>query len=188
MSVGFKLSEVQLEKKLLKRLKKHDKKAQLLFYKMCFGVMMSTALRYNNNKDDAACLVNESFMKVLTNIDKYDEKIPLEAWLRKIVVNSAINEYKKFAKKREVFQDKSADYENSSNLVSYNDAIESYEKEEVKKILESLPKATLLVFNMFALDGYSHKEVSQECGITVETSKWHVKEARKKLKTIWINS
>lgn len=175
---------MKLEKTLLKRLKKHDKKAQLLFYRECFSVMMGAALRYKKNKEDASALVNEAFLKVLTNIDKYDRKKPLEAWLRRIVINCAIDEFRASKKNRELFGETAPEHENLESSASYNEAIESFEIEEIEQLLANLPKATYLVFNLYALDGYSHKEVSEQLGITVETSKWHVKQARKKLRNI----
>ena len=77
---------MHLDKEFLKKIKKRDKKAQLLLYDQCFGIMMSSALRYKRNVDDAAALVNESFLKVLVNIKKYDTNKPIEAWIRRIVI------------------------------------------------------------------------------------------------------
>jgi RNA polymerase sigma factor (sigma-70 family) len=61
-----------------------------------------------------------------------------------------------------------------------------FEAEELNNMLLELPKATRIVFNLFALDGYSHKEISEELGIRLETTKWHMKEARKRLKALLI--
>ena len=77
---------MHLDKEFLKKIKKRDKKAQLLLYDQCFGIMMRSALRYKRNVDDAAALVNESFLKVLVNIKKYDTNKPFEAWIRRIVI------------------------------------------------------------------------------------------------------
>ena len=77
---------MHLDKEFLKKIKKRDKKAQLLLYDQCFGIMMGSALRYKRNVDDAAALVNESFLKVLVNIKKYDTNKPFEAWIRRIVI------------------------------------------------------------------------------------------------------
>lgn len=173
---------MKLEKKLIRRLKKHDKRAQMLFYEQCFSVMMSAALRYKRNREDAAALVNEAFLKVLTNIDKYDVSKPLEAWLRRIVINCAIDEFRKNEKTQALFNESTTALDNLESGAVFNKAIENFEIEELKKLLNQLPKATCVVFNLYAIDGYSHKEVSEKLGITVETSKWHVKEARKKLR------
>ena len=70
--------------------------------------------------------------------------------------------------------------------VTYNAVDDTIESEELNNMILALPKATRVVFNLFALDGYSHKEITEELGIGLETSKWHMKEARKRLKSLLI--
>ena len=124
---------------------------------------MSVAFRYKKNEEDAAALANEAFLKILTNIAKYNSISPFEACIRRIAINTAIDDYRKNKKREEMF-----------------------EAEELNNMLLELPKATRIVFNLFALDGYSHKEISEELGIRLETTKWHMKEARKRLKALLI--
>ena len=68
--------------------------------------------------------------------------------------------------------------------VTYNEVDDTIEAEELNNMILALPKATRVVFNLFAVDGYSHKEITEELGIGLETSKWHMKEARKRLKSV----
>ena len=177
---------MNIDKQLFKQLKKHNKKAQLQFYKQCFNVMMGTAFRYKSNRDDAAILVNEAFLKVLTNLDKYDQSKPLESWLIRIVINVAIDDYRKSNKFNDFFKKDPSDIE--SQAYSFSHVDEVFGNETVKEILKQLPKATNLVFNLYALDGYSYKEISEMLSISIDTSKWHVKDARKRLKSIIGNS
>ncbi|MFK7783548.1 MAG: RNA polymerase sigma factor [Crocinitomicaceae bacterium] len=174
---------MHIEKQLLKKLKKRDKKAQLNLYDQCFGIMMSAALRYKKNREDAAALVNESFLKVLTNIEKYDHQKPFEAWIRRIVINSAIDDFRKNKTKNVEYNENQ-----TSSSVSYNEVENSIEMESVEEAMNALPPATRTVFNLYVFDGYSHKEISEKCSITVETSKWHVKMARKKLQLLIVNT
>lgn len=146
---------------------------------------MNIAVRYKKNEDDAAILVNQAFMKVLSNIEGYDITKNVEPWLKQIMVNTAIDDYRKNAKRNELTQniDNESVYEITPNV--YNDILDKINAEELQNMLNKLPRATCNVFNLFAIDGYSHKEIGDMLGITEQTSKWHVKEARKRLKKLY---
>ena len=143
---------------------------------------MSVAFRYKNNEEDAKSLAISSFLKVLKNIEKYSVEIPFEAWIRRISINNAIDDFRKNRSRKDIIE-----YNDEINFEK-NYTINEYEleinAEELNDMLFLLPKATNVVFNLFAIDGFSHKEISEKLGITTNTSKWHVKEARKKLKTL----
>ena len=116
---------------------------------------------------------------MLTNIESYNPSVPFTAWIRRIAINTAIDDFRKNSK---------------HNLIEYSDEISTNKNytindydleiraEELNNMILKLPKATKLVFNLFAIDGYSHKEIAEQLEISTNTSKWHVKEARKKLK------
>ncbi len=171
---------VILDPKLLKRLKKLDKKAQLLFYRQCFDILMSTCVRYTNNRDDAAAFVNEAFLKIISNIDKVDIKKPIDPWMRKIAVNCIIDHFRKQKNKWEIRLEDN-DYE--ENGVA-NEVEHVIEQEFIEEILSILPERTKLVLNLHYREGYPHKEIAKMLGISIETSKWHIKSARRQLKRI----
>jgi RNA polymerase sigma factor (sigma-70 family) len=148
---------------------------------MCFNVLMSAAYRYYNNEEDAASVTNAAFLKIVTKIDQYQNHVPFEAWIKRIALNEIIDEFRKNKKRKEMFVPESEEYEEETN---YSDIDYEIEAEYLNNMLRQLPKATRTVFNLFAIDGYSHKEVGEQLGITVETSKWHMKEARKRLKVM----
>ena len=143
---------------------------------------MSVAYRYKNNEEDAKSLAISSFLKVLKNIEKYKDEIPFEAWIRRISINNAIDDFRKNLRRKDIieYNDK-IKFEKNYTINEYELEINA---EELNDMLFLLPKATNVVFNLFAIDGFSHKEISEKLGITTNTSKWHVKEARKKLKTL----
>ena len=171
-----------LDPKLLKRLKKLDKKAQLLFYRQSFNILMSTCVRYTNNKDDAAIFVNEAFLKIISNIDKVDIDKPLDQWMRKIAVNGIIDHFRKEQKEIEIR------LENNSyaEIGVENEVEQVIEQEFIEDILNNLPPKTKLVLNLHYREGYSHKEIADKLDISLETSKWHIKSARRQLKKIKI--
>ena len=170
---------MELDNSFIKKLINQDRRAQLELYKKCFGILMSVAYRYKKNKEDAKSLSITSFLKVLNNIESYKPSVPFTAWIRRIAINTAIDDFRKNSK---------------HNLIEYSDEISTNENytindydleiraEELNNMILKLPKATRLVFNLFAIDGYSHKEIAEQLNISTNTSKWHVKEARKKLK------
>ena len=169
-------------KSFIKKLANNDQRAQLLLYKKCFNILMSVAYRYKNNEEDAKSLAISSFFKVLKNIEKYKDEIPFEAWIRRISINNAIDDFRKNQRRKDIieYNDK-IKFEKNFTINEYELEINA---EELNDMLFLLPKATNVVFNLFAIDGFSHKEISEKLGITTNTSKWHVKEARKKLKTL----
>ncbi|MFD1551596.1 RNA polymerase sigma factor [Putridiphycobacter roseus] len=167
-----------LDPKLLKRLKKLDKKAQLLFYRQCFNTLMSICVRYTNNKDDAAIFVNEAFLKIITNIDKIDIDKPLDPWMRKIAVNCIIDHFRKEKKEINIRLEDNA-YE---EIGVENEIEQLIEQEFIEDILSQLPPKTKLVLNLHYREGYSHKEIADKLNISLETSKWHVKSARRQLR------
>jgi len=145
---------------------------------------MSVAYRYKKNEEDASALSNEAFLKILTNIEKYNSNSPFESWIRRIAINTAIDDYRKNKKREEMFE--AEDNFEGLEEVTYNEVDDTIEAEELNNMILALPKATRVVFNLFAVDGYSHKEITEELGIGLETSKWHMKEARKRLKILLI--
>ena len=175
---------MKVSETLIKRLVKQDRKAQMELYRICFSTLMSVAYRYKKNEEDAAALSNDAFLKILTNIKKYNSKSPFEAWIRRIAINTAIDDYRKNKKREEMFE--TEDNFEGLKEVTYNEVDDTIEAEELNNMILALPKATRVVFNLFAVDGYSHKEITEELGIGLETSKWHMKEARKRLKALLI--
>ena len=103
---------MELDNSFIKKLINKDRRAQLELYKKCFGILMSVAYRYKKNKEDAKSLSITSFLKVLSNIETYKPSIPFNAWIRRIAINTAIDDFRKNSK---------------HNLIEYSDEISTYE-------------------------------------------------------------
>ena len=86
---------MNIDTTLLQACRKNDRKAQSQLYKSCFGLLMSVCIRYKNDEAEARAVLNQGFLKILTNLDKYDSKIPFEAWIRRIMINTIIDEFRK---------------------------------------------------------------------------------------------
>ncbi len=168
------------EKEIIKGCIRNDRRSQNALYKSYFPLLTSIALRYTSNKDDALSAVNYGFLKVLQNIKSYNSKHTLATWIRNILVNHLIDEFRKNQK-----------YITSIHLVGdeeVNEAVDTnlvekkWHEDELRAMLEKLPNVTKNVFNLYAIDGYKHQEIADMLGFSVGTSKWHVSEARKRLK------
>ena len=163
---------------------KKDRKAEYLLYKQSFSLLMKVSYRYTSNKDDAMDFVNRGFLKILTNLDKYDFQHPFEAWIRRIMINIIIDEFRKNKNyKTNVMMAEHQDLVGFNNKsFSLNDGEKNLMSEEVMKMLSELPNTARELLNLNVFDGYSHKEIGKLLGISEAASKWHLFNARNILK------
>jgi RNA polymerase sigma factor (sigma-70 family) len=142
--------------------------------------MASLCVRYIRDKQDAMQVLNDGFLKVFTKIKLYDaDKAGLYTWMRKIIINTTID----FLRKAPVIY--------TNNLIEIKDetTIENYviqkmNADELLNLVKQLPGATQVVFNLYTVDGFNHREIGEMLNISEGTSKWHVSEARKQLKKL----
>jgi len=145
---------------------------------------MSNAVRYKSNREDQMAIVNSAFMKIISSIDQFKAGSNYFSWAKRIVSNTIIDDFRKNKKYLELFK-VDADETSDFNTGDFSPEVyKNMEAEEVQQILDQLPPATKITFNLFAIDGYSYKEIAEELNVGYETVKWHVKEARKRLKLI----
>jgi RNA polymerase sigma-70 factor (ECF subfamily) len=173
---------VQIDEDLLDKCRNNDRKAQYELYRQCYGILFSICTRYERNKDDAEALLNMGFLKIATKLDKYSSSIPFEAWIRRIMINTIIDEYRKNKKQNEMLDYTDFEDHHYNIGIDRNDADKMFDAEELQLMVDRLPNVTQKVFNLHVIDGFSHKEISDELGISTGTSKWHVNNARKLLK------
>ncbi len=176
---------MNIDATLLQACREHDRKAQSQLYKQCFSLLMSVCIRYKQDEEEARAVLNQGFLKILMNLDKYDLKIPFEAWTRRIMINTIIDEFRKYKKEREHTQ--YTDFgatDTFDEQVDYNTADQLFDVEDVTYFINQLPTVTQKVFNLYIIDGYSHKEIGEMLDMTEGTSKWHLSSARKRLKAM----
>lgn len=176
---------MRIDPELLARCKKNNRKAHNELYKLCFGFMMAICLRYASNREDAEALLNGAFLKVISNLEKYNPEIPFGSWVHRLTVNSIIDEFRKDKKRREHmtnvdFQDTVPDHQ----PVDFNEAAQALEAEALERMIQALPEMSRKVFNLYAIEGYSHKEIGEMLNMSDGTSKWHVSSARKALQAM----
>jgi RNA polymerase sigma factor (sigma-70 family) len=153
-------------------------KAQEQLYKNYYRSMMSLCMRYTKNEQNALEVLNIGFFKAFKNLKSYDNtKATFYTWLRTIIINSCIDFNKVIYFEVNTIE-QAADVEELPVIFSKLGVNEIVEK------IRMLPNATQTVFNLYAIEGYNHNEISKLLGISVGTSKWHYSEAKKKLQQL----
>ena len=138
-------------------------------------------MRYSRDKDTASEMLNAAYLKILTSLTSYKPEIPFKSWIRRIMVNTLIDEYRKNKREKEKVS-YVEEYFDSTDFSDVNEALSRISCQQILEQINRLPEATRKVFNLFAIDGYSHKEIGEMLEISEGTSKWHLNAARQKLK------
>jgi RNA polymerase sigma-70 factor (ECF subfamily) len=159
-----------------------DQKCQKMLYKAFYGFAMGICLRYANDRDQAAEVMNQGFYKVFTHIGRFDTSKPFKAWLGKIMMNVSIDHYR--ANIKMIYSDdlEVAEHISDEKLIDKN-----LDYEDLLAMVQKLPPAYRTVFNLFAIDGYSHEEIGEMLNINPGTSKSNLFKARQKLKEMILN-
>ncbi|GAA4342697.1 RNA polymerase sigma factor [Flaviaesturariibacter amylovorans] len=162
---------------LLRGCRKGDRKAQELLYRNYYRSMMALCLRYCGNDEDAMEALNNGFLKVFRNVARYDAaQGSLYTWMRTIVLNACLDYIKSRSRNeptRELTDTMEADLP--------AEAVSRLQAAELLALVRALPPATAAVFNLYAIEGYNHREIGTLLGISEGTSKWHLSTARKQL-------
>ena len=161
--------------KLITRCKKGDRKAQNQLFHQYAPVLMSICLRYMKSYDKAEDMLSQAFYKILTKIDSYTGVGNFEGWMKRIVVNECLMELRK--------------RNNLTMTIPVEDAaseiriefVDNLEYEEILALLDELPTGYRTVFNLYVMEGYKHKEIAAQLGISINTSKSQLILARRKL-------
>jgi RNA polymerase sigma-70 factor (ECF subfamily) len=153
--------------------------AQQKLYEEYYGKMMGVCLRYANNEDDALDILHEGFIKVFKHIASYQPGTSMTAWIRRVMVNTAIDYYRKNIRRR------TEDIESAHDLsVGDADAISQCSEKDILNAVQQLTPAYRTVFNLYVIEGFSHKEIAEQLDITESTSRSNLVKARLKLQAI----
>lgn len=155
-----------------------DLTAQKALYKSMSGKMFAVCLRYASDYHNAEDILQEGFIKVFRNIDKYRGEGSFEGWIRKIFVNTSIEQYRKNVKLYAVSEIEDTNISNHDS-----NALDSLMTEDVLRLIQTLSPGYKTIFNLFVVEGMSHAEIAQELGISEGTSKSQLARARGILQT-----
>ena len=159
-----------------------DRNCQRRLYEHFYGYGMSICLRYAHHRDEAAAILNDGFFKALQHIGQFDTSKPFRFWLRRILINTAIDHFRaqhRFAP----LEEWTAAHETA--------AAESFDfeispDEDALPILQKLSPAYRTVFNLYILEEFSHQEIAEMLGISAAASRSNLTRAKEQLREIWI--
>ncbi len=156
--------------------------AQRELYVVCYPVMMPVCMRYSNSREDAAELLNIGFYKILSIIGKFDLGNNFIAWSKRVLINSILDELRKnkrYNEKVQLVDNSELNWRVESVHGWFDNKLISVE--DIYKYVQELPPLTASIFNLKAIDGYQHAEISQMLNISLSASKWHYVSAKSQL-------
>lgn len=160
-----------------------DKKAQRTLYDKYAAKMLGVCIRYFRDIDEAEDALQEGFIKIFNNIDKFRNEGSFEGWIRRIMVNTSLNYYKSNLKHYY-----GTDYDEVEEIVEDEKLkFDNLSVEYLLKIIQDLPEGYRLVFNLYEIEGYSHKEIAEMLGISVNTSKSQLMKAKRNLQKVLVS-
>ncbi len=176
------------EQQLIASCKRGDRIGQKELYNRFARKMMGVCYRYVNDKETAADLLQDGFVKVFQNLESYSGTGSFEGWIRKIFVNSALE----YLRRSDVLRE-ATDLDNTAELIQpESSVISSMTADELMQLVHELPTGFRTVFNLFAIEGYSHKEIGDMLDITESTSRSQYTRARqllqKKINVLYLNN
>ena len=171
---------LKLSKEDIQRIQQQDERYILKLYNDSFPLMMSVAVRYKNNREDQLTAVHNSFMKMLRYIDQFRLNSSFEAWILRILRNELIDEFRRTNKRSNLkFTELNTEIPDQHFELEH---LENTAPTQLLQLLNELPPASKIVFNLYAIDDYSIKQISEALEISTETVKWHLKTSRKTLR------
>ena len=164
----------------------NNRESQKKLYTSFYGYAMAVCDRYTNNQDDAIEILNDGFLKVFKEVYRYkpaytDVVSSFKGWLRKIMVYTAIDHFRKNHKHQFT-----TDLDNGVVQVASHaeDALDRISYEEIIRSIQDLTPGYRTVFNLFIIEGFTHEEISDKLGISIGTSKSNLAKARRQLQKI----
>ena len=165
------------EEELIQKCLENCMEAQEKFYKLYSRKMYGLCLRLSRNRMDADDILQESFIKIFFNLKYFRGEGSFEGWIRRTITTTAINHYRKFFRKSQEIDIE----EIEETKFNEEDQYFNFSKEELIQMLQTLPDTKRMTFNLFVIEGYSHKEISEMLGINENTSKSNLLRAKKML-------
>ncbi len=165
------------EKTFIQSLVMKEKWAQRIVYEELYPEMLIVCIRYSSSKEDALDILHDAFIKVFKNVGKYEVGTSFKSWVKRIMVNTSIDHYRR--EKRRWTDDIVMAYNVKADNVT---AIDQISEKEILIGIQGLPPVYRLVFNLYVIEGYTHREIAEMLKINESTSRSNLVKARNKLK------
>ena len=156
--------------------------AQKYLYQRYYGRFLSIPLRYTSNREDAQDVLNQAFLKIFHSMEQYRFEGTFSGWMARIVLFTAIDH----VRSRALYKQKIDFNSTAAEPPVDSDAVQNLATEDLHKLIGKLPDASRTVFCLYVIDGYKHAEIASMLGIDEGTSKWHLSEARRRLKAMFV--
>lgn len=171
---------------ILEECRQNKRPAQEKLYKYFYADMFRLCQRYVSDPHTSLSILNDAFLKVFKNIAYYKETLGhFKSWLKTIIINTAIDHLRSQKKDMRLVHIDQVQEQGDEDFILRH----QWKHDELMQHMECLPHITRTVVNLFAFDGFSHKEIAQHLDITETTSRWHLSEARKRLReSLQLNS
>jgi RNA polymerase sigma-70 factor, ECF subfamily len=157
--------------------KLEDSKAQKELVEQYYGYAMSVCKLYSQSTEETEEMINDGFLKVFNNINKYESEKSFKAWFRTLLVHTCIDYYRKYHIHQNIIS-----LEQAYDVSIESEVLDSFNADQIQSLISQLPEACRIVFTLFVIEGYSHKEIAEQLSIQEGTSKSHLRDARIKLK------
>ena len=146
--------------------------------------MLGVCRRYARNMDDAKDILQDSFIKIFNHLNDFRNEGSLEGWMRKIMVHTALNHYRNSS-----FKSEKSGLDKQQNAAEIDpDAMDNLNEQDIMNAISALPDGYRMVFNLYAVEGYSHKEIAEILGIDESTSRSQLFKARNILKAVLLKT
>lgn len=159
--------------------RENNLQCQEQLYRLCYPELISICYRYGGDMDRAGIIYNNAMLRVFKNIHSYREEGKWMGWVKTIVINCSLD----FVKQQNRFREKPMATLQEDEASIPAEVFSRVSAKEIQKLVAELPKATATVFNLFIYEGFTHKQIAQALGISEGTSKWHINDGRRLLKT-----
>ena len=180
------LTNKEIVKKLVDACVRGERRSQELFYKTFYGKMLSVCMRYSRNREEAQDVLHDGMIKVFIKLESFENKGSLEGWVRRIIVNNAIDFVRT---KRDFYLGDDQDYlledliDESMNEREL-EKVRELKLEKLISLIQKLSPAYQMVFNLYAIENMSHKEIAEKLNISIGTSKSNLAKAKMRLKEL----
>jgi RNA polymerase sigma factor (sigma-70 family) len=171
------------DKEIIDGCLKQDPKMQQVLYQQFAPKLMGIARRYAPNREDAEDIFQEGYVRVFQYLHTLQKNDSLEGWLKKVMIRTAINHYQKHKKYYEhIHTHDYLEYDASGESEDYQHIISKLSNEDLLRLIHQLPDGYRMIFNLYVIEGYSHKEIAEMLNTNAKNSKSQLSKAKKALK------
>jgi len=175
---------------LIMKCQQSDEQSLFVLYRLCYPMMKGITKRYVFDRECYGEVINLGFVKIVKGLDKYNSDMPFMPWAATVMIRVAIDHVRKVMRQK---VKQPIDYMEDLSPVNHKLSVQNladmnFDADALLTLLDTLPLQTKTVFNLFAIDGYSHAEIAKRLEISTGTSKWHVSKARQKLQSALLDT